>query len=175
MIKNTTHNFAKWAIVRPSSIWGPWFKAPYRTFFDMIYKKTYFDMGKISCTKTYGYVENSVYQIMKLLFSDETNGNTYYLGDYEPVFISDWSKEISLLLHNKKPIELPFFVFKVAATTGDLLQTIHLPFPMTSFRLNNMTTNNIIDLKETFNIVGNLPVDRMTGVEKTLEWLNYKK
>ena len=43
-----------WAIVRPTSIWGPWFGAPYRNFFDMVIARKYFHIGNKGCTKTYG-------------------------------------------------------------------------------------------------------------------------
>lgn len=62
-----------WAIVRPTSIWGPWFGVPYRNFFDMVKAKMYFHIGHRSCFKTYGYVENAVYQIKQILFNDTTD------------------------------------------------------------------------------------------------------
>ena len=34
-----------WAIVRPTSIWGPWFGVPYRNFFDMVRSRMYFHIG----------------------------------------------------------------------------------------------------------------------------------
>ena len=41
-----------WAIIRPTSIWGPWFGVPYRNFFDMVLKHRYIHIGHRSCTKT---------------------------------------------------------------------------------------------------------------------------
>ena len=58
-----------WAILRPTSIWGPWFGVPYRNFFDMVKSKMYFHIGHRSCSKTYGYVKNAVYQIKQILFN----------------------------------------------------------------------------------------------------------
>jgi nucleoside-diphosphate-sugar epimerase len=59
-----------WAVIRPTSIWGEWFDAPYKNFFDMVIKKRYFHIGRKSCTKTYGYIGNAIYQIEKILFSE---------------------------------------------------------------------------------------------------------
>ena len=42
---------------------------------------------------------------------------------------------------------------------------------MTSFRLKNMTTDNIIDLSETYNIAPNRPYSRIDGIRATLQWL----
>ena len=64
-----------WAILRPTSIWGPWFGVPYKNFFDMVISKKYFHIGNNSCTKTYGFVGNSVYQILSILFTDTSVEN----------------------------------------------------------------------------------------------------
>lgn len=42
---------------------------------------------------------------------------------------------------------------------------------MTSFRLKNMTTDNIIDLSDTYELAPNPPYSRIEGVRKTLDWL----
>jgi nucleoside-diphosphate-sugar epimerase len=65
----------EWAILRPTSIWGPWFGEPYRNFFDMMISKKYFHIGDRGCTKTYGFVENAVYQIDSILFANKYSIN----------------------------------------------------------------------------------------------------
>jgi len=171
LIRNSEHKFAKWIIVRPTSIWGPWFKEPYRNFFDLLIKNKFVDIGARSCTKTYGYVENTVFQTIKLLESSVSNTKTFYLGDYEPIFISDWANEISMKLRNKKVIKLPFIVFQIAAVTGNILKLLNIPFPLTTFRLNNMTKNNIVNLDTTREISGPIPITRDKGIDLTLDWL----
>ena len=32
IVRNYTKSFYSWSIVRPTSIWGPWFDVPYRNF-----------------------------------------------------------------------------------------------------------------------------------------------
>ena len=46
---------------------------------------------------------------------------------------------------------------------------------MTSFRLKNMTTDNIIDLSATYKIAPNPPYSRMQGIRETLKWLDSTK
>jgi GlcNAc-P-P-Und epimerase len=171
LIRNSQHKFAKWIIVRPTSIWGPWFKEPYRNFFDLLIKNKFVDIGSRSCTKTYGYVENTVFQTLKLLEDSGSNKKTYYLGDYDPIFISDWANEISMKIREKRVIRLPFIVFQIAAFTGDILKRLKISFPLTTFRLNNMTKNNIVNLDATEEISGPLPIKRDKGIELTLNWL----
>lgn len=164
-----------WAIVRPTSIWGPWFGVPYRNFFDMVKSKIYFHIGHRSCSKTYGYVENAVYQIKQILF-DETkdSGNkVFYLGDNPPIYIEEWADQIAGQLGHKI-IRFPYWMIKCAAWCGDALGKLGVHFPMTSFRLKNMTTDNIINLDNTYKIAPNPPINRIEGIKRTLEWMGYK-
>lgn len=161
-----------WAIVRPSSIWGPWFGDPYKNFFDMVIAKRYFHVGNRSCTKTYGYVENIVYQIEQIMLADTTNeqNKVFYLGDLQATNIEEWANEIAGEL-GYKIHKIPYWILKIAAWGGDLLKLIGVRFPMTSFRLKNMTTDNIVPLSNTSEIAPNPPYARIEGVKRTLSWI----
>lgn len=161
-----------WAIIRPTSIWGPWFGVPYRNFFDMVLKHRYIHIGHRSCTKTYGYVGNSVYQIEQILFNDtrDENKKVYYIGDNPATNIEEWGNEIATELGFKIK-RIPYCLLKIVAYVGDCLKLLSIRFPMTSFRLKNMTTDNIIDLSDTYELAPNPPYSRIEGVRKTLDWL----
>lgn len=161
-----------WAIIRPTSIWGPWFGEPYRNFFDMVMSHKYFHIGNKGCTKTYGYVGNAVYQIEQILFSDtkDENNKVFYIGDNQPTNIEVWGNEIASEL-GYKIIKMPYSLIKCAALFGDILKIIGIRFPMTSFRLKNMTTDNIIDLSDTIKLAPNLPYSRIEGIKQTLSWM----
>ena len=166
-----------WAIIRPTSIWGPWFSVPYRNFFEMIISKKYFHIGDEACTKTYGYVGNSVFQIKKILMTDtsEKSNKIFYIGDNPPTNIEDWADEISKEL-GLKIIKLPYVIIKGFSYFGDFLKSIKINFPITSFRLKNMTTNNIVNLTNTYQIAKNPIYSRNEGVKKTLQWMSkFKK
>lgn len=164
-----------WAIVRPTSIWGPWFGAPYRNFFDMVIARKYFHIGNKGCTKTYGYVGNAIYEIEKILFSNTTEktNKVFYIGDYVPTNIEDWANEIANQL-GYKILKIPFWMICCAAFAGDMLKKVDIKFPMTSFRLKNMTTDNVVSLENTKAIVGKLKFDRIQGIEETLDWLKWE-
>lgn len=161
-----------WAILRPTSMWGPWFGVPYRNFFDMVKAGRYFHIGHSSCTKTYGYIENAVYQIDCLLNTPtpDKDDKVFYLGDRPPIFIEEWANQISSQLGSKVH-RMPLWLVHIAAWFGDLLGRVGIQFPMTSFRLKNMTTNNIIPLDNTYTIAPYPPIDRITGIERTLKWM----
>lgn len=161
-----------WAIIRPTSIWGPWFGEPYNKFFHIVLNHMYFHMGKRACKKTYGYVDNAIYQIMSILNADEqkVNRKIFYLGDYEPYDITEWANEIAKHAGIKIP-HVPYFCFKIMGWFGDFMKILGISFPMTSFRLHNMTTDNIHNLNPIKEIAPNLPSDREAGTIKTLEWI----
>lgn len=175
IIRDSSHNY-EWAIVRPTSIWGPWFGVPYRTFFDMVISKRYFHIDKNSCTKTYGYVENLIYQIDSILNAptEKIQGNVFYLGDYESTNINNWANEMASEIGITIKT-IPYPIMKLAAIGGDFLKLFGIHFPMTTFRLKNMTTDNVVDLSNTKEIVPNLPISRIEGIRKTLSWLKDNK
>jgi len=171
IIKRIGDAHFKWVIVRPTSIWGPWFKTPYRNFFDILLSNRYFRIGKKSSTKTFGYIGNCVKQIESLLFAHEACCyKIYYLGDL-PLNIDYWASEIARLAHIRKPIRLPFFLFKILAWLGDVLSVIGVYFPINSFRLKNMTTNNILDTNPIRSITPPPEIGLEVSIKETLVWI----
>ena len=166
-----------WCIIRPSSIWGEYFEIPYKKFFDMVLAKKYFHIGRKGCTKTYGYVGNAVYQIERILFSStgDIDNKVFYIGDYIPTNIEEWADEISLEAFGKRIFHMPYWILKCAAIFGDFLKVFQVNFPMTSFRLKNMITNNIVPLQNTEEIAPKLPFDRIDGIKRTLKWIKENK
>lgn len=161
-----------WSIIRPTSIWGPWFGEPYADFFKIVMSRKYFHMGSKACSKTYGYIDNTVYQIISLIEAspEQINKKVFYLGDSPAYDISKWADEIAECIGIKIP-RIPYVIFKIAGWGGDVLKIIGIKFPMTSFRLKNMTTDNIHDLSPIHAIAPNPPVSRIEGVSKTVNWI----
>lgn len=164
----------EWCIIRPTSIWGPWFGEPYRNFFDTVLAKKYFLLkGKVS-RKTFGFVGNSIYQIDSLLNAERTaiNKRTFYIGDSPPYDINEWALEIGKQ-SKINFLSIPRFVVRMAGYFGDLLKMVGVKFPMTSFRYKNMTTDNVVVLlKDTEAVVKEVPYSMEDGVRITLAWLS---
>lgn len=172
IIKNRNPSYS-WSIIRPTSIWGPYFGEPYNLFFNIVLSGKYFHLGKKACKKTYGYIGNVIYQVNALLAASDavTRAKVFYLGDYKPYDITEWADEIAACVH-KKISTVPYFVFVGAALFGDVLTRLSIPFPMTSFRLKNMTTDNIYDLSLIESIAPAPPVSRLEGTKRTIDWMN---
>lgn len=175
IIKNSALK-VPWVILRPTSIWGPWFNEPYADFFNMVMKKRYYHMGSKACSKTYGYVENTVSQIISLIEapSEIINKKVFYLGDWPAYNITEWANEIAENVSYKIP-RIPFLLFRFAGWVGDFLKFMGVKFPLTSFRIKNMTTDNIQDLSPIQEISPILQYSRVDGVLKTINWIKNKQ
>lgn len=166
-----------WCIIRPTSIWGPWFGVPYRNFFDMVMRRMYFHIGHIKCHKTYGYIGNAVYQIEQLLFNDtpDENNKVFYIGDEPAYEINEWADEIANELGFKVPT-MPVWFVKCLAKFGDFLGLFGIHFPMQSFRFGNMTNDGTNDMTNTYQIAPDMPYTRLEGTRATIEWIKeYEK
>lgn len=161
-----------WCIIRPTSIWGPWFGVPYRNFFDMVMKHMYFHIGKIKCYKTYGFIGNSVYQIEQLLFNETKNADNkvFYIGDNPSYEINEWADEIASEFGFKIPT-MPVWFVKCLAKFGDLLSIFKIHFPMQSFRYGNMTNDGINNMDNTYKIAPKNLYTRLEGTKITIKWI----
>ena len=170
IVKEIKDSGYSWVMIRPTSIWGPWFNIPYIDFFNIVYQGKYFDFGN-TCTKTYGFIDNTVFQIQKLIQNEGIDRKTFYLGDYPPIQISEWANEISIEMGKGEIKKIPMILIRMAALFGDLITPLGIKFPITSFRLSNMTTNNILPLDDLYHLTGATPANRFEGVKKTIRWL----
>ncbi len=160
-----------WIITRPTSIWGPWFGIPYIDFFNIVLSKRYLHIAKDGTQKTYGYVGNTVAQMLTIIeHADALKGRTLYLGDWPATVINEWADEIAAFVPYRVP-RLPKVAFKALALIGDALQRMGMRLPMTSFRLQNMTTDNVHDMSTLQSLMGALPFTRAQGNELTIQWI----
>ncbi len=170
IVKNSNLEIS-WTIVRPTSIWGPWFGVPYKNFFDTIYNRKYFHPGKLVIKKSFGFVGNAVYILDKLQQTEKLNGQTIYLQDFEPLEVLDWANLISKKFNLPKIKSVNLNFLKIAATIGDFLNNIGIKsFPLTTFRLNNLKTEMVYDSLRVQNIIGKLPYDLNKSTEITVKW-----
>jgi nucleoside-diphosphate-sugar epimerase len=161
-----------WLIIRPTSIWGPWFGTPYADFFHVVLSKRYANIAKVNMLKTYGYVGNTVDQICALLDRVEAcRSRVVYLGDWPAYPVKEWAAEIAAFVPYTVPT-IPKAAFRLLAVIGDAAKMVGVKFPMTSFRLKNLTTDNVHDTALLKGIVGDdLRFSREQGNEITVAWL----
>jgi GlcNAc-P-P-Und epimerase len=178
LVRSAIKSDIEWAIVRPTSLWGPWFDIPYRNFFDIV-RSGYFMLPRdLKVYRSYGFILNSIDQLMCLIYTNKQSAlcQTHYLADYEPIELSNWANEIIQISERGKIYRPPWMVLKTIAVIGDLLKFIGFKSsPMTSFRLNNMTTNAVYNTDSLQDVCGEQTYSMHDGVKITVNWLNRDK
>ena len=161
-----------WDIVRPTSIWGPWFSGGYSLFFKLVSKGLFFNPRINPIIKPTCYVGNAVHMIHQILLSEGSN-RVFYLADYPQISVQDWANLIYKNTNHKKDLRtFPVFILRLFAKVGDFLSLIGLSPPLTSSRLNNMLVSKEYPTSNTQEIVGKLPFDREKSVIETIKWMN---
>jgi nucleoside-diphosphate-sugar epimerase len=166
-------NSIPWILVRPTGVWGPWFDIPYRNFFDMVRRGLYMHPRQSRVYKSYQFVGNMVHQLDQLMFQGfwEAQGRTIYVTD-RPTEILPWARQIASAFGKSPPSELPYMLLAAGAKAGDLLQKIgwHNP-PLTSFRLDNLTTDMVVDYMLAEDVTGPAPYPMEDAIAVTVDWL----
>jgi len=163
-----------WLIVRPTSIWGPWFDVPYKTFFLTIAKGSYVHPGKEDIFKSFGFVGNTVHELQGLMDAqaEVVSGKTFYLADYPPINVKTMANTIQQNLGGGDIKMVNVGILRSAAWIGDGLKLLGWRNPpLTSFRLDNLLTPMVHDLEPLKALVGTLPYSMENGVAMTAEWL----
>lgn len=167
-----------WTLVRPTSIWGPWFDVPYKDFFETIQKGFYVHPGGIQTYKGWGFVLNTVFQVNQLIQApvESVHQKTLYLADYPPLLLREFADLVQKAINARPIISVPSGLLKAVGWGGDVLQALGWKNPpLTSFRLGNIVTDEVQDLTPLQEIVGELPYTPAEGVRMTVEWMeNYK-
>ncbi len=124
--------------------------------------------------RSMGYVENIAHQIHCILnaTSNKVHKKTFYVGDPEPTDLYEFAEKVREKMNAPKIRKMPMWLAKSFAKIGDLLKLLGWTnVPLTSFRLNNITTEYVFDLSPIMDVCsGKLPYDRNTAIEKTVEW-----
>jgi nucleoside-diphosphate-sugar epimerase len=171
IVRAANHSY-EWLIVRPTSIWGPWFAIPYRDFFDSVARGRYFHVRDKSVRKSFGYVGNTVHELVRLGYAPDLLGRTLYLGDYPPTDLREMASLIQRYTGARDIRTIPLWPLRAVARAGDLLQRAGWPEPpLTSFRLNNLLTEMVYDMNPLRDAVGPLPYSLDDGVRATVSWI----
>lgn len=162
-------------IVRPTSIWGEWFDVPYKNFFMSIFNGRYFHPVEESIYKSFGYVQNTVFQLNKLMFCDNhlVSNKLFYLADYPPIELGNFASRIKYEycgdFRNKRINKTLLYII---ASFFEFFKLFgYKNPPLTYFRLKNLLTNMVYDLSALKSIVGELPYSLDVSVKNTVNWL----
>jgi nucleoside-diphosphate-sugar epimerase len=165
---------APWVITRPTSIWGPWFAAPYRNFFDAILRGRYLHPKDRVIRKSFGYVDNTIHQIQQLARAptDLVSERVFYLADYVPLEVGEFADAVAIAGGRPRVRRVPVPMLRLIAGAGDVLWRFGWSEPpLTSFRLANLLSEMVFDLSAVESVAGSAPVTWADGVRRTVSWL----
>jgi GlcNAc-P-P-Und epimerase len=161
-----------WTIVRPTNVWGPWHLRYPHEFWRILGKGLYFHPGGQTVIRSYGYVKNVVWQILRMCEAPtaQVASRVYYVGD-APIDLLDWVNGFSVRQIGRKVWVVPSILIRLLATVGDVLKAAGLRFPITSSRYKSMTTSNDAPMEPTLSTFGKPPYSLDDGIEQTVAWL----
>ena len=163
-----------WTIVRPTSLWGPWFGVPLRPLFELIERKRYVHPAGVSVRKQWGFIGNVVFQLKALLDAPpaQVHGRTFYVSDYEPVDLGEFTDRVARTFGEGPVRRVPRMALRAAATLGDVARAVGWRDPpLSTFRYRNMVTDELQDVAPVRAIAGPLPYDLDEGIALTVRWL----
>lgn len=163
-----------WALVRPTSIWGPWWTELYSAFFRSVQRGVYLHPRGMDVRKSFGFVGNAAAQYERLLGVDRAalHGRTLYQADPEPTPMREWADEIASAFGRRRTRQVPLPVLRALAAGGDLAKRAGVAHPpISSYRLHNMTTSTPFDTTPLVELCGPPRYDRATGTRITVEWM----
>lgn len=172
IVKENDQASFDWTIVRPTSVWGPWCEGGYTAFFQTIKKGYYMHPGSEEIIKPITFVGNTVFMMYKILLSDKSNRDTFYLCDYPEASTRKWASTIQESLGSARIRTVPIILLKVVALFFDLLKLLgYREPPISSFRLKNMLTGGNYPINNTQDVCKNLPNSLNESVDLTIDWL----
>ena len=163
----------EWALVRPTTVWGPHMGPHYQRMLELIRRGRYFHCGDSMLLKSYAFAGNIALQYARLLMAPANliHGRTFYLADYEPLSLRRYADSLAEEMGVSPIPTYSLGVARTLAYTGDLLNLFGWRgFPFNSFRLNNILSEYIFDLGQTELVCGSLPTRWHDGVKLTVRW-----
>lgn len=166
-----------WTLVRPTNIWGPWHTRYQNEFWKVASKGLYFHPGGAPVVRCYGYVGNIIWQMRRILDLPDSvvGGQTFYLSD-EAADIYLWANEFCKALCGRPAPKVPRGILAAMAGLGDGLRLLTgRKFPITTSRYRSMTTDYVVPMEKTLQVLGPGPFSLQDGVAATVQWLESRK
>ena len=163
-----------WAILRPTSIWGPWFDVPYKSFFLSVAKGRYVHPAGLKIEKSFGFVGNSVRQLQRAAEAsrDRLRGSTIYMADYPPLDVLAFAELIRQASGAPPVRSVPLPLLRILASLGDGAKALGMKNPpLTHFRLENLLTPMVHDLRPMEALSGPVTIGLAEGVATTVAWM----
>lgn len=163
----------EWAILRPTTVWGPGMSDHYLSLLHYLERNRYFHAGDKPTPKSFSYIFNALHQIQALLKAPgpALHRQTFYIADDIPIDMRGWCDDLSTALGVRTSPVIPAALAWLLARLGDGLDATIAPgFKFTSFRLRNIMSPYVFNTANLQAIVGPLPCDSGAAIAATVAW-----
>jgi nucleoside-diphosphate-sugar epimerase len=158
-----------YTILRPTSVYGPFGRQPYREFFLSITRRRYFHIGAADNLISMAYVGNVVDQALYLAGHEHSVGQVFYCNDFHPYTMREFSTAVAQH-YRIRLLTIPTPIVYLAAHVMGVLKWLGLPMPLYPFRLRNIRANYCYDISNAVRL-GFVPrYDLDEGIRATLDW-----
>jgi nucleoside-diphosphate-sugar epimerase len=163
-----------WTIIRPTNIWGPWHPRYPKEFWLVLKRGLYFHPGGKPAFRSYGYVKNVVFQILKILDAPAfmVDKKIFYTGD-PPIPLTEWTNGFAMAITGRPVRIIPRAIIKCLAVAGTLLAKFRISFPITLSRYRSMTEDYLSPVITTIQTFGPSPYTLEEGIKETVDWLTH--
>ena len=160
-----------WTIVRPTTVWGPWAQRYVEGFFSALLRGYYVHPMTGPVIRAYGYVENVVDQMLALLHLERSavDRRVFYVGD-DPLDLREWVDAFSTELTGRRARRVPKPFVHGIALAGEVLRRAGLHPPIQLQRFRSMTTDYLVPMGPTFDLLGDRGIPLVEGVRRTVAW-----
>lgn len=161
-----------WTIIRPTAVWGPHNLLLADGLWKQMHRGRYFHPAGDRVLRSYGYVKNVCWQIMRLLQveTEAVDKKVFYVADGNMRQL-DWVNAMSRELTGRNARMLPLWLIRSLAGVGDGLNVMGVRFPIYGSRLRNLITDNPVPVEPTLHLLGAPPHSLGDGARETAEWL----
>jgi len=145
----------------------------YQRFLRMVRNGRYVHLGPSRTLKHMGFIGNVAYQYSKFIEAPAASihRRVFYATDYEPMIVPEWANAFRRAFGARRIRTLCTPIAIVSAAVGDLLVKCGFPkFPLTSFRLRNLTVDDVCEVEPTRQVCGKLPYSFEQAIRETAEW-----
>lgn len=163
-------------IIRPSSVFGPRDKGTYFSFFKTIAKGRFFLIGDGNNLVSFVYVKHVVQAAIKIIDSEKTIGEIYFINDAKPYYMKNLAKTISMAFGKQLPkFYLPTVIAYIIGFLWAILgKWLKIPVILTPERVKNLTISYVFDISKSIRDFGYNPKIPLTrSITETAKW--YKK
>lgn len=161
-----------WCLVRPTTVWGPLMSPHYQRLLNLIQRRRYFHVGRRPLRKSYAYAGNIAFQYERLCTAavESIHQQVFYLADYEPLILQDWTNSLAKALNSPQIPVMPTLLARGLGLAGDAIGVVKSGFAFNTFRLNNILAEYVFDMSKTRAVCGELPWTMQQGVAETAAW-----